>query len=1400
MSCVLVGELATVHAVSITLEHVSVAGSGDNNVHTVSNKGKTLVKPAVATERTLVTICHTVSGTGCSVTLNEVDGVSCIRIGELAAEHAVSVTCEHIGVRRLNVSPADGALAAEAGIYVVVEVVPAVIAVVIAILVEVILGSGIEETTAVGALAILTGSPSAVLVAEACYEAAAVVALAILASRSVVVLAAVALDVGIALGAVTVLALSNAGVVLAVAVGLVTTKGTRNGSAVSSVLGTYALAGVEEPSGVNLPRSISVAEASAAVLTLPILFVTGLKTGSSNYSLKVLNVVRSRLDSAARANAVSLAREAYEVVNVNRNVTVEGSALTDLNCCGSRSLKVNVLVEETAGDLNEGRLAPSAAVCCDSEVESGGNVLKCCGAVYVCLSGGLKLAAGDSKLTVNGLVTGVLTPDCTVTLNKAAVNGNRVVVYGAVAEHTDCGGVVVVEVTAVYDKNSVAGGAVVIYNVLCMSGEVSDVELTTVDNESAAVRDGVVTLSVRSIVSANVVVEDLAGRAGILNGELTVVGDHSLAHCGALIRENEACKVDGSCSALLDNDRSIKSYVANEYDSLAVSCCKSCLESAVVGVADLSCNGSAILVGATDDSGCAGYVLGNNVLDGRNATEGTCYDTNARVAGYESNVLNGCAVKSLEADDTGDTTNHLVTGYSKAGNREVGVVGNEATVRLNVGDYATNGVTTGNVGACITYNGNVLCIYAASGVSKSCCGVVATLDCDIAANGDVLKSGVVRICDCSGNDVTAGLDSYVLDYEVLDEVLVVLINTLGNAEETCVYIAIGVECGIGDGEVLDLEAVTIEVTHEAVICVSGTDSYPVLACKIDVCHEVNSNALIVVSTDVYSITEGLELFKVVDEKNSRILINGVSAVAVVLNGVTKCAVAGIEFLIEGTAGNEAVSAGVDDTDELAAGNSDVSRGLGEEAKCIAALACLNLTTGDGEVSCVVIHVNLDSTLCTVYVTTGNVKGVLASRAVVELTDCHVVGRDDLTTGDGSSYVTKVAVGKKVNSVRVDGAAISLDGIVLNNTALNLENRACLRADGGNGNVICGIVGVSIDKSITVNDKSTAVGDHVLTCEVRSVGDSHTLVESESLACVNYESLIENDGLAGLCCSVSLLKGLVVVVTDLGGNSQVTNGTGVTCLAERPVVSECGNNSLCYLVVALGAVLTGGKTRLSTGCRNCSIGNHVVACCGNLGLCYLVVALGAVLAGGKTGSGTSGSYCSVSNDVVTGCGNDLLCYLHVASGAVRALGKTGFGTGGSYCRIGNHIMAECGNLGLLLLVITSGAMRACGEACLSTGCGRGLVDHEIVTKRKNNLLCNEDLVTYGTNLTVGKTVLIAGCRCACNSLLGVAESLSLGCTAIGTSLGSRAGCFCPVMLESGTARESRNGKDQKHSQD
>jgi hypothetical protein len=66
---------------------------------------------------------------------------------------------------------------------------------------------------------------------------------------------------------------------------------------------------------------------------------------------------------------------------------------------------------------------------------------------------------------------------------------------------------------------------------------------------------------------------------------------------------------------------------------------------------------------------------------------------------------------------------------------------------------------------------------------------------------------------------------------------------------------------------------------------------------------------------------------------------------------------------------------------------------------------------------------------------------------------------------------------------------------------------------------------------------------------------------------------------------------------------------------------------------------------------------------------------------------------------------------------------------------------------------------------------------------NELLCESGLLTNGTELTVGKTVLGTGSCVAGNIYFSVTESFALSFLTYITCLGSQASRFCPIMTES-----------------
>ena len=280
------------------------------------------------------------------------------------------------------------------------------------------------------------------------------------------------------------------------------------------------------------------------------------------------------------------------------------------------------------------------------------------------------------------------------------------------------------------------------------------------------------------------------------------------------------------------------------------------------------------------------------------------------------------------------------------------------------------------------------------------------------------------------------------------------------------------------------------------------------------------------------------------------------------------------------------------------------------------------------------------------------------------------------------------------------------------------------------------------------------------------------------------------------------------------------------------MTECVNYFLLNeYFVTYGAVLTFGKTGCGTGRRYCLIYYYGVTECVNYFLLNEnLVTYGAVLTLGKTGCGTGRRYCLVNYLGVTECVNasvyvrvtatvtsvsgvtflsasrsgyngliivteccfklsatygtglsigtvsilakrvaEFVNYFlcnenYVTYGAVLTLSKTGLGTGGCY-RLVNYLgVAECG--------IENNATYGTG-LCSSTGCCCACG----VTECVNYFLLNENLVTYGAVLALGKTGFGAGRRYCLIYYYGVTECGVENNATYGTGLSHGTGCVC-----------------------
>ena len=127
--------------------------------------------------------------------------------------------------------------------------------------------------------------------------------------------------------------------------------------------------------------------------------------------------------------------------------------------------------------------------------------------------------------------------------------------------------------------------------------------------------------------------------------------------------------------------------------------------------------------------------------------------------------------------------------------------------------------------------------------------------------------------------------------------------------------------------------------------------------------------------------------------------------------------------------------------------------------------------------------------------------------------------------------------------------------------------------------------------------------------------------------------------------------------------------------------------------------------------------------------------------------------------VTGCIDCFLCNENLVTyGTMLTCGKTGLGTSGSLSCVSYLGMTE--RVGMTINVaMTAYCTSVSGVTAIFT-IGSSYYRLVGVTKRVYGLLRNENLVTYGTMLTCGKTCLGTSRSLSCVSYLSVTESYLL----------------------------------------
>ena len=771
---------------------------------------------------------------------------------------------------------------------------------------------------------------------------------------------------------------------------------------------------------------------------------------------------------------------------------------------------------------------------------------------------------GNNQLTVVGLGTGIMEEDGLVhTLNGAAVDDQLVLLGVRIQELTDAavGGL---DMTTVDGNGDIADAAVgQRVDTISHIGAAQVLDGAAVDDQRAA---GVVGDDCGVTTPTGVdggIHDDLTGANGIVDGQRAVVLEQTEVLFG-VIRTGDGLAVQVDGDGLAGSHSYGLSQLDVTQDSDNIRCLSSCdcsSQSGIVDIADLGlvCGEDIQVVNAVQDGVDGGRNRSFLVVDG-----GEDHLIAICIAGQVVGAFHGqlVAVSGVLANHDGQLSldggilhghvgsNRAVSADTVAGCDDVGI--------LNLDILGgTNSDTVLTADSDIVNSQAVTAVALEQGVHVG--------------GGDILDGDVEALTDLHGNGrvtgSTGGSEGGILHGHI---VCVVVILTMVRRISINDVVAglVGNEFHVLDGQSLlasrTAHAIDLDGAGEGLAVAVDDDVHTLGLRDHDILSVVGQQNDVVVAFD----TVGQSISQSFIAEAGVGVLDGVfadldteGAVAVLHSDIALSAVGIVETLIEATAGDEAVGTGINSAGEGTAGDSDVGSIGGEEAQSVAALTCFDLTARDGGVSCVIIHMDLNCTLLTIDLAAGDIQGVLAGIAIVELTDGHVSG-DDLTAGDGGSHIAQAAVGQQVDGKSVDAQRTVVSGIIPDDAALDLQVGAGLAADGGDSHVGGSGIGVGVDQGRTVDDQVAAVGDHVLTGNVGGVGDGDSLVQLQSLACGNHSGGQHDDLIASICSSNCISQSSIAQITDLCG----VCGEDLLGAADIQLNTDLGSNR-SFLVVA-----------------------------------------------------------------------------------------------------------------------------------------------------------------------------------------------------------------------------------------
>ena len=208
-----------------------------------------------------------------------------------------------------------------------------------------------------------------------------------------------------------------------------------------------------------------------------------------------------------------------------------------------------------------------------------------------------------------------------------------------------------------------------------------------------------------------------------------------------------------------------------------------------------------------------------------------------------------------------------------------------------------------------------------------------------------------------------------------------------------------------------------------------------------------------------------------------------------------------------------------------------------------------------------------------------------------------------------------------------------------------------------------------------------------------------------------------------------------------------------------LVTLSGNDFLCNLFIAAGAVGACGQTGLGTGGIDCVVDHHVVTQSVNRIIRIGITALGAGM-GGVTAI-LAGRLGHNSLIIMTQSVNDFLCNDDsVTDRTMLAFGQTGGSTGGCHPGINHFGVTQCINFFLSNQdFVTGRAVLTFGQTGSCTGRCNSSIHHFGVTQCSNGFLSNQNFSADRAALAFGQTGLLAVGRHSSVNHFGMTQSVN-----------------------------------------